>query len=142
MKSLSVIMGTLLCLLLTSCSDNTGAYPHMTNPPPFDYADGEELRSRMHKLAFALQRLYGALSNEYDGGAPNQQSVVANLRYIERIGESLQIGDLNSKHPFLIDGMDKFLDDVRRAKQDASRNRYYMAGSIASACDSCHIANN
>ena len=141
MKYISLFMGTLLCLLLASCSDNEGAYPHMTNPPPFDYADGEELRSRMHQLAFALQRLNRDLATHYDERPPFQQSVVSNLRDIERIGETLQFGDLNSKHPFLADGMDRFLDDVRRAQRDASRSRYYMAGRIAGACVSCHIAN-
>ena len=139
MRYLSVLMATLLCLTLTSCNANTGAYPQVANPPPLDYADGEELRTRMHQLAFAIQRLDVALLNEYDGGAPDQQSVIANLRHIERVGESLQTSDLNSKHPFLVDSMERFLTDVRKAKQDASGNSYYMAGSIASACDSCHV---
>ena len=141
MRCLSVLVASLLCLTLTACDANTGAYPQVANPPPFDYADGEELRSRMHQLAFAIQRLDGALLNENDGGAPDQQSVIANLRHIERIGESLQTSDLNSKHPFLVDGMESFLADVRSAKQEASRNSYEMVGSIASACDSCHVAN-
>ena len=141
MRYLSVLMATLLCLTLPSCNANIGTDPQMINPPPFDYADGEELRSRMHKFAFAIQRLDGVLLNENDGGAPDQQSVIANLRYIERLGESLQISDLNSKHPFLVDSMESFLDDVRIAKRDASGNSYDMAGSIASACDSCHVEN-
>ncbi len=141
MRYVSFLMATLLCLTLTSCDADTGAYPKVANPPPFDYADGEELRSRMHQLAFAIQRLDGALLNENDGGAPDQQSVIANLRHIERIGESLQTSDLNSKHPFLTENMETFLADVREAKQDALGNSYYMAGSIASACDSCHVAN-
>lgn len=141
MKHLSVFMGTLLCLLLAACDSNGGAFPHVTNPPPFDYADGEELRSRMHQLAFALQRLDGSLVPEYDERPPFQQSVVDNLRDIERIGESLKFGDLNSKHPFLVVDMDRFLADVRRARGDASRNRYYMAGRIAGACVSCHTSN-
>ena len=141
MRYLSVLVASLLCLTLTACDANTGAYPQVANPPPFDYADGDELRSRMHQLAFAIQRLDGALLNETDGGAPDQQSVIANLRHIERIGESLQTSDLNSKHPFLVDNMDRFLDDVKIAKQEALGNSYEMAGSIASACDSCHVEN-
>ena len=57
---------------------------------------------------------------------------------IERIGQTLQSGDLNSKHPFLLDAMAKFLSDVGRAKWDAEHDRYYMAGRITGACVSCH----
>lgn len=146
MKHISVFVGTLLCLLLVACNGTVGAFPHKTNPPPFDYGDGEELRSRMHQLAFALQRLDSSLATEYIEPVPSQQpvfqrSVADNLRDIERIGEGLQHGDLNSNHPFLLEDMERFLDDVRRAQKDVLRGRYYMAGRIAGACVSCHVAN-
>ncbi len=141
MKHVSVFALILLPLFLTACSKNEGAFPHATNPPPFDYADGEELRSRMHQLAYALQRLDRALADDDDEGGPDRQSIVGNLRDIERIAESLQTGDLSARHPFLLDGMDRFLADVNRARRDAARDRYYMAGRITGACISCHIAN-
>ncbi|MDG2338137.1 MAG: hypothetical protein P8N94_09140 [Gammaproteobacteria bacterium] len=37
----------------------------IANPPPFDYIDGEELRSNMHQLAFELQQLDMALLDAY-----------------------------------------------------------------------------
>ena len=141
MAHLSVLAGISLFFLLASCSSNEGAFPHATNPPPFDYADGEELRSRMHQLAFALQRLDRALADDYDEGGPDRQSVVRNLRDIERIAESLQTGDLSTRHSFLAEGMERFLADVKRAGRDAARDRYYMAGRVSGACVSCHIAH-
>lgn len=142
MKFLSVIVGAILCLLLTSCTNGGAGYPQVADAPPFDYVDGAELRSRMHQLAFELQRLDAALDVEYDDQYSSiQQSVVDNLRNIERIGEALQSGDLRARHPFLIDEMDIFLADVKRAQWDASRNRYYMAGRISVACASCHRAS-
>ncbi len=138
MKYLSIFVGILLCLLLTNCTSNEGAFPQMADAPPFDYVDGEELRSRMHQLAFELQRLDNALASEYGENPPSQRSVVDSLRDIERIGESLQSGDLSSKHPFLLDDMNSFLADVSRAQWGASRNRYYMAGRVAGACVTCH----
>lgn len=128
---------------LASCATNGSGFPQIADPPPFDYADGEELRSGMHQLAFALLKLDRALADEYEENPAFQQSVVDNLSDIERIGEGLQFGDLRSKHPFLLEGMEKFLADVERAHWDASRRtpRYYMAGRIAGACVSCHKAN-
>lgn len=140
MKYLSVFFGTLLCLFLVSCSNNGEGFPQVADAPPFDYVDGAELRSRMHQLAFELQRLDSSLAIEYDEGTPVQDDVVDTLRDIDRIAKSLQSGDLRSKHPFLLDSMDKFLADVSRAQFDASHNRYYRAGRIAGACVSCHSA--
>jgi len=140
MKYLSVLMGILLSLLLTSCTSDGGSYPQVADAPPFDYVDGEELRSRMHQLAFELQMLDSALAAEYDEMPPSQQSITDHLSNIERIAESLQSGDLKSRHPFLIEDMERFQADVERAQWDASRSRYYMAGRIAGACVSCHRA--
>ena len=141
MKYLYTGVVALLCLTLASCSASSGSYPHMTNPPPFDYADGDELRSNMHELAYELQKLDETLRNEFDYDLPDQQAVISNLREIERIGDNLMLGDLSNKHAFLRDGMDKFLENVSMARRDATRGRYYMAGRLAGACISCHTAN-
>lgn len=129
--------------VLTSCSGNEGSFPQIANPPPFDYVDGEELRSGMHQLAFALQRLDLVLANE-DGYEPSpglQRSVLETLGDIKREGDNLQSSDLKNNHPFLADGMGRFLSDVERAQFDAKRERYYMAGKISGSCMSCHRAN-
>lgn len=115
--------------------------PHATTPPPFDYADGEELRSRMHQLAFSLHMLDRDLTDEYEEGGPFRKSVTSRLHDIERIAEGLQEGDLSTRHPFLIEDMDRFLRSVRMAQREASRSRYYMAGRVAGACVSCHLSN-
>lgn len=141
MKYLSVITIAFLALMLSSCTNNGGSFPQAADAPPFDYVDGEELRSRMHQLAFELQRLDMDLVSDYDEDAPFQESVVESLGDIERIAQSLQSGDLSIRHPFLMDGMDDFLRDVSRAKRNAERSRYYMAGRISGACATCHRAN-
>lgn len=141
MKVLSLAIGACLCLTLAGCETSNGNFPQVANPPPFDYADGEELRSGMHQLAYALQRLDNALSGEYDEDPRFQRSVLDSLNRIERIGRSLRYGDIRAKHEFLADGMDEFLADVEQAKRYAERERYYMAGRVTGACISCHKAN-
>ncbi len=142
MKYLSVVMGACLCLTLAGCeTNNDGAFPQVANPPPFDYIDGEELRSGMHQLAYALQRLDRALAADYDENPRFQQSILDSLNRIERVGRSLRYGDMRTKHAFLANGMDEFLADVDQAKRYAERERYYMAGRVTGACINCHKAN-
>ena len=141
MKYLSLSIGACMCLALAGCASNNGSFSQVANPPPFDYEDGEELRSGMHQLAYALQRLDDALSDEYDETPFFQQSVIDSLNRIELTGRSLRYGDIRSKHEFLADGMDKFLSDVDLAIRYAQRERYYMAGRVTGACISCHKGN-
>lgn len=144
MKFLALSIGACLCLTLAGCETNNGSnssFPQVANPPAFDYEDGEELRSGMHELAYALQRLDRALADDYDETTRFQQSVMDSLTRIERIGARLRDGDIRAKHAFLADGMDDFLSDVDLAKQYAERQRYYMAARVTGACISCHKAN-
>ena len=131
---------TLSLLALAGCSSSGDSFPQIASPPPFDYVDGQELRSGMHQLAFELQELDLALAAEADSRPGLQQMIVSNLRDIERIGGSLRGGDLSTRHTFLRDGMTNFLADVSRARRDAEQNppRYYMAGRVSGACTNCH----
>ena len=136
---------TALCMLfaLGGCSSYDGEFPAVANPPPFDYIDGEELRSGMHELAFQLQQLDMTLMTAYIDQPSFQRDIVDKIRNIERIGGHIAETDLSVRHPFLLDDMDRFLEDVRRARMDAERSvpRYYMAGRISGGCVTCHRAN-
>lgn len=138
---LPFLMGVMLTMV--ACSSGTGGFPRVASPPAFDYADGDELRSGMHQLAFELQKLDLALMSEHDDRPEFRQGVVTSLTNIERIGEFLQDGDISTRHSFLRGGMQRFLADVSRARADASRSRpvYYMAGRVSGSCVSCHRAN-
>ncbi len=129
-----------MCLLSTACGNNIGNYAQVTDAPAFDYADDQKFRSRMHEFAFELQVLDSYLVAEHVEEPLPQQSIVDSLRNIERIAQTLQPSDLNSRHPFLLEHLDRLLSDVRMAKRDAERYRYYMAGRISGACASCHRA--
>jgi len=140
-KKLSATMLTVTTMFaLSACSDFTGTSPQIAYPPPFDYSDGEELRSRMTQLSYELQQLDLALMAEGDNRPSLPEQVGRNLENIERIAGFLQEGDLSSKHPFLQSNMRNFLADVRRARMDVSASppRYYMAGRISGACINCH----
>ncbi len=127
--------------LVLSCSTSIGEFsPQTASPPPFDYADGEVLRSRMHQLAFASQRLDVALLTQEEFGIAAQREVVTTLRDIERIAAELEEGDLSTTHRFLRDRMQNFRDNVGRAIRSAERNppRFYAAGQVTGSCVNCH----
>lgn len=132
-----------MALSLSACSSYDGAFPAVANPPPFDYIDGDELRSGMHELALQLQQLDMTLMTAYIDQPSFQQDIVDKIRNIERIGDRIAETDLSVRHRFLLDDMDRFLDDVRRARIDAERSvpRYYMAGRISGGCITCHREN-
>lgn len=131
-------------LILTSCdSNNENSFPQVASPPPFDYPDGEGLRSGMHQLAFTLLRLDAVLADENEIEPIDQGDVVDNLQRIQRIAQDLQAGDIRSTHPYLASDMHRFLSDVDQALLMASLRspRYYMAGRVSGACITCHKTN-
>lgn len=140
---LRAVISLIAVFSLAGCSTNSDSFPQIANPPPFDYADGEQLRSNMHQLAFELQQLDMALLDAYVDRPSFQRQIVDSIQNIERIGGYIQETDLAVRHPFLQDDMDRFLSDVRRAKMDAERSvpRYYMAGRISGGCITCHSVN-
>ena len=137
---LRALVLVLVPFLLTACSDLSGAFGRFTYPSDFNYANGQELSSRMQQLAYELQQLDLALATEHDERPNLQQQVVGILLEIERIGGNLEASDTRSNHPFLQDDMDAFLADVRQARIGTSLNppRYYMAGRVSGGCVNCH----
>ncbi|MCC3860504.1 hypothetical protein [Pseudemcibacter aquimaris] len=132
-------------LLLVSCTNsNDQSFPQVASPPPFDYVDGQELRGNMHQLAFALLRLDSDLSRADENNPVDQQDIVQTLQRIKEIGDGIQSEDLRERHPYLVSGMYRFMNDVDQALFQASLRspRYYMAGRISGSCVNCHRAND
>lgn len=129
--------------LTAACSGGSAGFPQIANPPGFDYADGAELRSRMHQLAFQLQQLDMALASQEERNAGLRDEVISSLRNIERIGNELRDGDLSTTHTFLQRDMANFLTTVSRAQMGAEANppRYYYAGRVSGSCVNCHQVN-
>jgi hypothetical protein len=71
---------------LAGCSANSDDFPQIANPPPFDYVDGELLRSDMHQLAFELKQLDMALLDAYVDRQSFPRQIVDSIQNIERIG--------------------------------------------------------
>ena len=141
-RSLTFRDAATFCILaaIGGCNSYEGPFPAVANPPPFDYIDGEELRSGMHELAYQLQQLDMTLMTAYIDEPSFQRDIVDKIRNIERIAGHLVETDLSVRHPFLMDDMDRFLSDVNRARIDAERGipRYYMTGRISGGCITCH----
>ncbi len=125
---------------LASCGASDAGFPPIGKPPAFDYADGDELRSTMHRLAFELKQLDLAMIGEDYRDTMFQQQIVNHLDNIERIGADLRQGDLASRHQFLLGGMTDFLNNVERARMHAESNspRYFLAGRVSGNCVNCH----
>ena len=144
--TMTILVFTAIFVLASCTSDtNSDSFPQVASPPPFDFPEGENLRSGMHQLAFAMLRLDRELAAADDDSDPiDQQEVVENLQRIKEIAEGLQEGDIRSAHPYLAGDMFRFLNDVDQALWQASLRspRYYMAGRVSGACAACHQANS
>lgn len=129
---------------LLACNSVSSGFPQIASPPRFDYADGEELRSGMHQLAFELQRLDTALMQELSGDVVRKEMVVEVLGNIERIAGQLRDGDMTTRHNFLRNDMENFLNTIYFAKMGMEANppRFYQAGRVSGACINCHRINS
>ncbi|MGM0633871.1 MAG: hypothetical protein ACQETO_11960 [Pseudomonadota bacterium] len=138
--------GQVLCTLLalawlSGCNSSGTGAPDTTEPPPFEYAEGIEFRTEMHRLAFALQELDLELRmRETEDDPFTQEEVIRNLGEIERIASELREDEMSTSHTSLRGEMASFLDTVARARTAAERNppEYYMAGRVTGGCITCH----
>lgn len=97
----------------------------------------------MQQLATKVQQLDLVLGLEPEESPNLQQNVIVHLSEIEEIFSNLREGDLDITHPFLMDDIDYFIQDVQDAIYDASAEPpyYYMAGKVIGGCTNCHIQN-
>ena len=125
---------------LAACGNSGGGFPPVNSPPPFDYADGANLRSGMHQLAYASQRLDSALLIQDTRDEATRLAVVDSLQDIQRIAGALERGDLSSTHSFLRSDMQNFQSIVSRAIRDAQSNppNFSSAGRVSGSCVNCH----
>tara|TARA_R110002167_G_scaffold281337_6_gene486730 strand:- start:892 stop:1377 length:486 start_codon:yes stop_codon:yes gene_type:complete len=127
-----------------ACSSGNGGFPQIANPPPFDFVDGAQLRSRMHQLAFEVQRLDIALMAGEENNNFTQDAIVESLRNIERLAGVIREEELSVRHTFLQDDMARFISTVSRARMSAesSSPRYSEASRVTGACVNCHQINS
>lgn len=128
----------------TACSSGGGGFPQIANPPPFDFVDGAQLRSRMHQLAFEVQRLDMALMAGEQNDSYMQPAIVESLQNIERLAGVIREDELSVRHTFLQDDMARFISTVTRARMSAesSSPRYSEAARVTGACVNCHQVNS
>ena len=84
--ALQAVVSLIAVFSLAGCNTNSDDFPQIANPPPFDYVDGELLRSNMHQLAFELKQLDMALLDPYVDRPSFQHQIVDSIQNIERIG--------------------------------------------------------
>jgi len=96
-----------------SCSSElASSMRQLTYPPEFKYTEQEELLTDMAMLALQIQLLEQALARDeesYSIDAETQrEAVLASLRKMSNIADSLQAGDGGANHPFMQDYMSDF----------------------------------
>lgn len=140
----TLAVGALAVVSACSSGSGSGAFPQIANPPPFDFVDGANLRSRMHQLAFEVQRLDIALMAGEVDNRYSQQAIVESLTNIERLAGVIREDELSVRHTFLQDDMARFIATVNRARTSAegSSPRYSEAARVTGACVNCHQINS
>lgn len=123
-----------------SCSTGEAGFPQIANPPPFDFADGANLRSSMHRLAFEVQRLDTALIAGENNDTFSQTEIVDSLKNIERLASDVRDDELSARHTFLKNDMSRFISTVSRARMSAEARspRYAEAARVTGGCVNCH----
>lgn len=146
--TLSVLYRSTLAVIalaaIGACSSGNGGFPQIANPPPFDFVDGAQLRSRMHQLAFEVQRLDMALMAGEGDNSFAQPAIVESLKNIERIAGVIREDELSVRHTFLQNDMARFISTVSKARMSAesSSPRYSEAARVTGACVNCHQVNS
>ena len=114
-----------------------------TYPPSFNYIPEERLRSTMWELADHVAQLDRRMREPGSGGDDVKEQVLLELTGMQRAAAALGPGGWPSNHPEVSRNIDRFRQDLDAARHAAELDppNYFLAGSIAGACTSCHTAD-
>jgi len=122
---------------IVGCHGSTAHIRQYTYPPDFRYIEQHELSTAMGRLAVGVDGLNRLLRPA--GPPPAPAAVVAQLDELQSIASRLT-GTVGTNHPWLDKNLPTFRRDIELAKRAAGHDppNYYLAGTIAGACDYCH----
>lgn len=127
-----------LGLLLCACtSSEGGALRQVTYGRDFHYLEKQEVRTAMDRIAKEVVALEALL--RADAPAPQPQ-VLLHLDAMIAAAAELEAPGRAGNHPILDANLPTFRRDLNAARSSAAKDppNYYLAGSVAGACQYCH----
>lgn len=113
----------------------------VTYPPNFVYLDRKEIISAMAEFSVDLWRIDDILSHSETILPYQRDEIIALLKHIEKIANTLGAGSTQTNHLLIDQHIDQFKDSVHNARKavEADPPNYYLAGRLSGACNGCHI---
>lgn len=131
-----LITATIIALVAVGCSE----IRKLTYPGDITYIERSTVTGTMRQMADAVTRLESAIRDAKTPDAVDQDTVVRELRILEKLASPLHTDKGYTNDPVLDEHMSAFLDDVSLAREQAEMHppNYFLAGHIAGSCAACH----
>lgn len=109
-------------------------------PPTFRYTSRQTVRDTMRAVAVQVDALDATLRDGTLTGRERADRASSLLRAIEGTASSLRGAGEPTNHMLLDANLDRFLDDVRLARESAEAHppSLLLAANVAGACRYCH----
>jgi len=120
------------------------AIRQVTYPPSFQYLEQREVHTAMGRLARDINRLERLLTSDGAVNAQQRDQVVGVLRDMETAAAELAPQGRRTNHPRIDRNIEAFRHELQLARLAAEQEppNYFPAGSIAGACQACHLDEN
>jgi len=112
-----------------------------TYPPDYHYLEKRDVAASMWRLSGSIIRLDQMLADDVEPGPHTRESIIEELRAIEVAARAVSAEGMPTHHLQFDRQMDRFLEDVRRARMHVQHEppNYFLAGRLAGSCSGCHV---
>jgi hypothetical protein len=130
----------LLAGLLSACTDVPALVRSHTYPPNFKYIDHAQLHSAMWQLADDVSALDRVMRQPEAIDAARRAEVERLLTAMLATTRTLQTQGRPTNHPLISDHLEEFERNLLQARTgvEAEPPNYYLVGTIAGTCLTCH----
>jgi hypothetical protein len=134
------LLGEVTCLALLWCSGGCEPLRQVLYPPTFRYTSRDTVRDTMRAVAVQVDALDETLRDESLVEEERAERASSLLLAIEGAASSLRGAGEPTNHLLLDANLDRFLADVRLARQSAEARppSLLLAANVAGACRYCH----
>ena len=135
-----VLAIVLSAALVAGCSDLAMHIRQHTYPPDFKYIDQTQVQSAVWQLAADVTALDRVMRQSAPSDVARRGEVRRLLGAMDDATSALRTGGRPTNHPLIADHIEQFRRDLAlaRAGVDLEPPNYYLVGSVAGACLTCH----